>query len=112
MRASEEANRRQAADIARLYTEVQREKRYFEALVQNSPAAVVTIDRRYRIVSWNASAERLFGYTEAEALGQNIDDLIAAPILSARKRWPVHKRWRNKMRSAGSLPSVIAKMAR
>lgn len=77
LRTSEEANRQQTADIARLYTEVQREKRYFEALVQNSPAAVVTIDRRYRIISWNASAERLFGYQEAETLGQNIDDLIA-----------------------------------
>lgn len=77
LRASEEANRQQAADIARLYAEVQREKRYFEALVQNSPAAVVTIDRRYRIISWNVSAARLFGYQEAEVLGQNIDDLIA-----------------------------------
>jgi PAS domain S-box-containing protein len=56
---------------------VQREKRYFEALLHNSPAAVVTIDRGYRIVSWNASAERLFGYREAEVLGENIDDLIA-----------------------------------
>jgi PAS domain S-box-containing protein len=77
LRASEEANRQQAEDIARLYAQVQREKRYFEALLHNSPAAVVTIDRGYRIVSWNASAERLFGYREAEVLGENIDDLIA-----------------------------------
>ncbi|MCE7986505.1 MAG: PAS domain S-box protein [Caldilinea sp. CFX5] len=77
LRASEEANRQQTADIARLYAAVQREKRYFEALLHNSPAAVVTIDRGYRIVSWNASAERLFGYREAEVLGENIDDLIA-----------------------------------
>ena len=77
LRASEEANRQQAADIARLYAEVQHEKRYFKALLDNSPAAVVTIDRGYRIVSWNASAERLFGYREVEVLGENIDDLIA-----------------------------------
>jgi len=77
LRTSEEANRQQAEDIARLYAQVQREKRYFEALLHNSPAAVVTIDRGYRIVSWNASAERLFGYREVEVLGENIDDLIA-----------------------------------
>ena len=81
LRASEEANRQQTADIERLYAAVQREKRYFEALLHNSPAAVVTIDRSYRIVSWNASAERLFGYREAEVLGENIDDLIARDSL-------------------------------
>src|SRR5262245_57733729 len=33
-----------------------------------------------RIVLWNPAAERLFGYTAAEAVGQPIDLLIPPPI--------------------------------
>jgi PAS domain S-box-containing protein len=40
----------------------------FDAL-SRSPDPVFVTDRRNRIVSWNASAERLFGYAAAEALG-------------------------------------------
>jgi PAS domain S-box-containing protein len=40
----------------------------FDAL-SRSPDPVFVTDRRNRIVSWNGSAERLFGFTEDEALG-------------------------------------------
>ena len=40
----------------------------FDALAR-SPDPVFVTDRRNRIVSWNASAERLFGFTAEEALG-------------------------------------------
>ena len=40
----------------------------FDAL-SRSPDPVFVTDRRNRIVSWNASAERLLGFTEDEALG-------------------------------------------
>ena len=41
--------------------------------------AIVVQDPDGRIVSWNAGAERVFGFTEAEAVGQNIDVIYAAP---------------------------------
>ena len=44
-----------------------------------APDAIVTLDADHRIVEWNAGAERLFGYSPEEAIGQNIDDLIAGP---------------------------------
>jgi PAS domain S-box-containing protein len=57
--------------------ELRRQKRYLEALLELSPAAVVTTDRDDNVTVWNAAAQDLFGYTLAEALGRNIDDLVA-----------------------------------
>src|SRR5918999_1186170 len=58
-------------------TELQRQRRYYEALVALSPVAIVTVDRDATVTSWNPAAERLFGYTAEEAIGRNIDDLVA-----------------------------------
>jgi len=65
-----------AIENARLFTEVQSQKRYSESLVQNSPVAIVSIDMDGNVSSWNPAAERLFGFTQAEALGCNLDALI------------------------------------
>jgi len=37
------------------------------------------MDGKHRVVEWNSAAERLFGYSRAEARGQDIDQLIAGP---------------------------------
>jgi PAS domain S-box-containing protein len=66
-----------ALENARLFAEVQRQKQYFEALVQNSSAAIVTLDLDGKGLTWNPAAERLFGYTQAEVVGQFVDDLVA-----------------------------------
>jgi PAS domain S-box-containing protein len=57
--------------------ELRSQKEYLEALVQNSPVAIITADLQAHVVSWNPAAERLFGYTAEEAVGRNIDDLVA-----------------------------------
>ncbi|KPK92257.1 MAG: hypothetical protein AMJ88_11370 [Anaerolineae bacterium SM23_ 63] len=57
--------------------ELRQQKEYYEALFVNSPVAVTTHDMEGKIVSWNQAAERLFGYTHTEAIGRNIDDLVA-----------------------------------
>jgi PAS domain S-box-containing protein len=61
----------------RFERELRHQKEYFEALFVNNPVAVVTVDPKGNVVSWNPSAEKLFGYTQAEAIGQNVDDLVA-----------------------------------
>ena len=66
-----------ALENARLFDEIQRQKQYSEALVQNNPVAIVVIDLDANVVSWNPAAEKLFGYTAAEALGRNVDELVA-----------------------------------
>jgi PAS domain S-box-containing protein len=57
--------------------EIQRQKRYYEALVQWSPLAIVLMDPEGTVTSWNPAAEGLFGYSAEEAIGRDIDDLIA-----------------------------------
>jgi len=67
-----------AIQNARLFEETQRQKQYSEGLVLNSPVAIVTTDLEATVVSWNPAAERLFGYSAEEAIGRNIDELIAS----------------------------------
>jgi PAS domain S-box-containing protein len=65
-----------AIQNARLYNDAQRQKQYFEAVVLNSPVAIVTLDLDGVITSFNPAFERLFGYTQAEATGRQLDSLI------------------------------------
>ena len=58
-------------------TEIQLRKRYYEALVEFNPGAIVLVDPDGMVTSWNPAAERLFGYTAGEAIGRHIDDLVA-----------------------------------
>ena len=48
----------------------------FEKLVAAAGDAVVAADPKGRITLWNAAAQRIFGFTPAEALGQSLDLII------------------------------------
>lgn len=45
-------------------------------ILEGSPDAVLVSDRAGAIRGWNASAERLFGFTSAEALGVSMDLIV------------------------------------
>jgi PAS domain S-box-containing protein len=62
---------------AQLFSEISHQKQYYEAVIENSPAAIVLLDMQANVTGWNPAAEQLFGYTEKEALGSNVDDLVA-----------------------------------
>jgi PAS domain S-box-containing protein len=66
-----------AFENARLFAENKRQREYLETIFSNSPVAIVTVDDSYKVLSWNPAAERLFGYMRAEALGRDVDDLVA-----------------------------------
>jgi len=68
-----------AIENARLFTESRRQQKYFEELVRNSPVAIVTLDTSHDVLSCNPAFETLFGYTQDEILGHNLDDLITTP---------------------------------
>ncbi len=48
----------------------------FRTLVESATDAIVLADHRGHIVSWNRAAERLFGYSRLEALGQPLTILM------------------------------------
>ena len=56
--------------------ELRRQKQYFETLVRANPVAIATLDIEERVTACNQAFESLFGYTAAEAIGQDIDDLV------------------------------------
>src|SRR5919197_2873046 len=75
-----------------LAEELERQKQHFESLLYISPTAIVMTDVDSGVTQWNPAAERLFGYTRQEAVGRNIDDLVAnddelrGPAVEAQRR--------------------------
>jgi diguanylate cyclase (GGDEF)-like protein/PAS domain S-box-containing protein len=65
-------------ELSNLFNAEQRQRQFFEALLENIPVAVEMIDTNARIQSWNPAAQVLFGYTADEAIGRNIDDLLSS----------------------------------
>ena len=57
--------------------ELVRQRRFFESLVQTSPTAIMMVDADFVVTLWNPGAERLFGYSSEEAIGAQLDDLVA-----------------------------------
>lgn len=55
------------------------------ALVGAIGDAVVVSDSQGRVIVWNPAAERLFGFTEAETLGQSMDMII--PERLRKRHW-------------------------
>ena len=50
--------------------------RFSERFVRDAPDAIIYADEQGLIQFWNRSAERIFGFPEAEALGKTLDIII------------------------------------
>jgi PAS domain S-box-containing protein len=55
------------------------------ALVDAMGDAVIVSDVEGRVVVWNAAAERIFGWTSAEAMGQRMDMIV--PERLRKRHW-------------------------
>jgi PAS domain S-box-containing protein len=54
-------------------------RRLAHVLIEASPDALVAITEDARILFWNQGAEKIFGYSRHEAVGQSLFDLIVPP---------------------------------
>jgi two-component system, LuxR family, sensor kinase FixL len=54
----------------------------FQALLDAAVDAIVVIDERGVIITFNRAAERMFGYAEADVLGKNVSMLMGEPHFS------------------------------
>ena len=61
------------------FEEIEERRMYLEGVLGAAPDAIVAMDARHRIVEWNSGAERLFGYSREEVIGQDIDHLVTNP---------------------------------
>jgi PAS domain S-box-containing protein len=78
---------------------------------------VITMDLEARIVDWNPGAERLFGYTKEEMLGQTPDLLRPEDVQTTAKellgtmrregRWTGEMRFKNREGKAGVVDVVV-----
>jgi PAS domain-containing protein len=50
---------------------------FLSAIIESSDDAIIGKDLTGKVVSWNAGAERIFGYTAAEMVGSSIERLVA-----------------------------------
>jgi PAS domain S-box-containing protein len=67
------------------------------AIVQSSEDAIISKDLDAVIVSWNAGAQRIFGYTESEAVGRPITILIPPEL------WDEENQILKNLRAGGSI---------
>jgi two-component system sensor kinase FixL len=52
---------------------------HLRSILETAPDAIVVIDEKGRMLSFSASAERMFGYTEEEVMGENVSMLMPSP---------------------------------
>ncbi len=64
------------AALERTSRELEFSEHRFHTLLEMSMDAILVVDPRRRITLWSAGAERMFGYTEDEATGRNVEILI------------------------------------
>jgi PAS domain S-box-containing protein len=61
---------------SRLYGEVAETKQYLEQLIVSAGDAIISVDGEGQVRSWNPAAERIFGFTAAQAVGQPFANLL------------------------------------
>ena len=64
-----------ARDITEI-KEVEKIRNYIATVVKQSSDAVYILDREGKIISWNSGAEKIYGYSEGEALKMKIWNII------------------------------------
>lgn len=67
------------AQIQQREADLTRSEERFRLTIESALDAVITMDEQGRITAWNPHAERVFGYSSAEAIGRNLAETIIPP---------------------------------
>jgi PAS domain S-box-containing protein len=70
--------------------EDERQLSYQASLVNNMVDAVVSTDKGYRILTMNQAAERLYGYTQTEAVGKTVGELLQNEYPNSTRERVIH----------------------
>lgn len=81
---------------------------WWKALVDTTQDAVVAIGDGGRIVLFNRAAERMFGWTASEVLGERVNRLMAEPYATEHDRYISHYEETGEKRAIGRIRSVSA----
>lgn len=74
---NEKAEVIEIVEVVRDVTEISKNKERLNAIINTTPnVAIEGYDINGRILYWNKAAENIFGWTEKEALGKTLDQLI------------------------------------
>jgi PAS domain S-box-containing protein len=68
-----------SADRVSLEERLRASEARWRAVVESAVDGIIVIDARGRVEAFNPAAERLFGYTEQEMIGHNVNMLMPSP---------------------------------
>jgi PAS domain S-box-containing protein len=92
---------RDITDRKKAEEEIRQSQRKLRIHFEHTPLAVVEWDLNFRVAAWNPSAERIFGYTRDEALGQH-----ASFIVPSQYRQQVDHVWQALLTQSGGARST------
>jgi two-component system cell cycle sensor histidine kinase/response regulator CckA len=92
---------RDITERKRAEEEFRRSQQRLRMHIENTPLAVVEWDLGFHVASWNQSAEKIFGYSREEAVGQNGEFIVPA-----QWRSEVKQVWRELLQQEGGSRST------
>jgi PAS domain S-box-containing protein len=88
---------------------VQRSASWLSSLIATTQDAVISIDRRGCVVSFNSGAERIFGYTAEGIVGCKVNELMAEPYASEHDEYIARYERTGEAHAIGRIRTVTAK---
>ena len=76
--------------VAAAYTQIQQREAFWHQILNSTPDAIIVIDKQGIILSFNAGAEIMLGYSAAEVINRNVSILVPKPHRQAHDGYLLH----------------------